>query len=128
MPTPIVYIDRSNVREGRLAELRTAMDELARFVEEHEPRILAFDAYFSDDGERMTVVHVHRDAASLDEHLEVAGPKFPRFADFIELTGIEVYGEPSEEALRRLRDKAARLGGGALEVHRHAAGFARPVG
>lgn len=125
MTAPIVYVDRSNVRDGRLEELRAAMGELAEFVEEHEPQILAFNAYFSEDGKRMTVTHVHRDADSLDVHLEVAGPKFPDFAEFIDLTSIEVYGAPSRDAERRLRKKADDLGGATLHLQRHGAGFAR---
>ena len=76
MPDEIVYIDTSDVREGALEELKTAMKELVDFVEANEPRLIAYNVYFSDDGTRMTVVHVHPDSASLEYHMEVAGPAF----------------------------------------------------
>jgi hypothetical protein len=44
----------------------------------------------------MTVIHVHADPASLDHHMEVAGPRFGRFADLVTLRSIHIYGEPSE--------------------------------
>ena len=56
---PIIYIDHSEVREGKLDELKTAMKELVELVEANEPRIIAYNVYFTEDGTRMTVVHVH---------------------------------------------------------------------
>jgi hypothetical protein len=124
MPQPLLYVDTSDVREGALEELRSAIGELADFVEEHEPELISYNVYFSDDGRQMTVVHVHRDSASLDFHMEVAGPRFGRFAEFLTLSSIRIYGEPSDEALRQLRDKA-RLLGGSVIVHDLHSGFSR---
>jgi hypothetical protein len=73
----------------------------------------------------MTVVHVHADRASLDHHLDVAGPAFRRFADLIELSSIRIYGEPSDRAMEQLREKARMLGSGDVIVHRPRAGFSR---
>ena len=47
---PIVYLDTSEVRPGRLAELEVAMNDLERFVQANEPQLLAYQVYFSDDG------------------------------------------------------------------------------
>ena len=41
MSQPIVYLDTSEVRPGRLAELKVAMNDLARFVQANEPQLLA---------------------------------------------------------------------------------------
>jgi hypothetical protein len=73
----------------------------------------------------MTVVHVHVDSASLDHHMEVAGPRFAAFADLVRLSSIHIYGEPSEKALAQLRDKVRLLGSGDVIVHRPHAGFTR---
>ena len=125
MGSPIVYVDSSAVRDGVLEELKAAIRELADFVADNEPRILAYNVYFSDDGTRMTVLHVHPDSSSLDYHLEVAGPRFGRFADLVDLRSIRIYGRPSHEALARLRDKARLLGGATVEVQALQAGFTR---
>jgi hypothetical protein len=76
MSDAIVYVDTADVREGALEELKAGMKELVDFIAANEPRLLASNVYFSDDGTRMTVVHVHLDSASLERHLEVAGPVF----------------------------------------------------
>jgi hypothetical protein len=73
----------------------------------------------------MTVMHVHADSASLEHHMNVAGPLFPRFAPLIRLLTIDVYGEPSEPVMHRLRLKARELGGATVEVHALHAGFSR---
>jgi hypothetical protein len=66
MTQPLFYVDRSKVREGALAQLKTAIIELAEFVEQNEPRLISYTVYFSEEDTEMTVVHVHSDAASLD--------------------------------------------------------------
>jgi hypothetical protein len=121
----LIYLDTSEVREGSLGELKQAIAELAAFVEENEPQLIAYEVYFSEDGKQMTVAHVHPDSASLDFHMEVAGPRFASFAGLLTLLSIHIYGEPSEEALEQMREKVRLLGSGEVVVHAPHAGFAR---
>ncbi|MGH2981298.1 MAG: hypothetical protein ACRDKV_04545 [Solirubrobacterales bacterium] len=125
MAEPLVYVDRSDVREGRLEELKGAIKELIEFIEANEPQLIAYKVYFSNDGSEMTVVHVHADSGSLDRHMDVAGSAFRRFADLVTLSSIRVYGEPSDKALRQLDEKARLLGSGDVIVHGPHAGFSR---
>ena len=74
----------------------------------------------------MTVVH--GDAASLDHHLDIAGPRFARFGPLLTLSSIHIYGEPSAKALGQLREKMRLLGSGEVVVHAPHAGFSRPGG
>jgi hypothetical protein len=129
MTQPIVYVDTSEVRDGRLEELKAAMDDLTEFVKTNEPRLLAYHVYFSDDGTRMTVMHINPDSSSLEFHMNVAGPKFPQIGEFINMLAIDVYGQPDEALIGRLRQKAKMLGSGSVRVHELHAGFARlPTG
>jgi hypothetical protein len=125
MTQPLAYVDTSEVRDGSLDELKRAIAELAEFVEQNEPRLISYNVYFSDDGTQMTVMHMHADPASLDYHMEVAGPRFGRFADLLTLSSIQIYGEPSERALGQLREKVRLLGSGEVIVHAQHAGFSR---
>ena len=122
---PLVYVDTSEVREGSLEQLKRDIRELAVFVEEHEPRLLSYNVYFSEDGTQMTVVHVHPDAASLDHHMDVAGPRFAKFGDLLTMRSIHLYGDPSEKAREQLHEKARLLGSGDVAVHAPHAGFSR---
>jgi hypothetical protein len=113
------------VHPGALPRLREAIADLADFVEQNEPRIVSYSAYFSEAGDQMTVTHIHDDAASLDYHMEVAGPRFAPFAELLTLQSIHVYGEPTEWALEQLRRKVEMLGTGEVVVHPAHAGFGR---
>jgi quinol monooxygenase YgiN len=119
----IVYIDHSEVRDGRLDELKAAIKELAEFVKAKEPRIIAYNVYFTEGGKRMTVIHIHPDSASLEFHMKVAGPEFPKFADFVRMLTINIYGEINEGLLEQLRKKAQMLGNATVVVHGFHAGF-----
>jgi hypothetical protein len=121
----IVYVDTSKIRIGRLDELRVAMSDLTQFVEANEPQLIAYRVYFSDDGNRMTVLHINPDPASLEFHLTVAGPKFAAIGKFINMIAIDVYGWPGNALVERLRHKAEMLGSGTVRVHDFHAGFAR---
>jgi hypothetical protein len=121
----ILYVDTSDVREGALEELRAGMKELTDFVEANEPRIIAYNVYFNDEGTRMTVVHAHADSASFEYHMEVAGHLFRRLAELVTLSAIHIYGGPSEKVLKQSHEKAQMLGRGAVVVEPLFAGFNR---
>ena len=125
MPAPIIYVDTSAIRPGRLAELKAAMAHLAAFVESHEPRLVAYHVYFDEEGTRMSVLHIDPDTEALAFHLQTAGPKFPPIGEFIDMLSIDVYGRPSEALVERLRRKAELLGSGVVRVHELYSGFSR---
>jgi hypothetical protein len=121
----VAYLDTSEVRPGKLGELKRAMAELAAFVERNEPRIISYTVHFSADGSTMSVLHFHPDLASLEFHMKVAGPMFPPVAPLIRMKSIEIFGRPSEDLLEQLREKAQLLGTGSVMVRDTHAGFAR---
>ncbi|MBW5481211.1 hypothetical protein GPJ59_04760 [Streptomyces bambusae] len=121
----IYYVDRSDILPGRLDDVKAAMLELAAFVEAAEPQLLAYHFYVDEAGSTMSVVAVHPDAASLELHLELGGPKFRAFVPLIRMRSIDVYGEPSPAAMDRLRAKASLLGDADVTAHAAVAGFTR---
>jgi quinol monooxygenase YgiN len=121
----IVYVDLSAVRPGKADALITALAELAALVEARHDQIVAYQVHLDASRSTVSIVHIHRDAASLDRHLAVAGPEFPKFADLVQLQSIDVYGTPSDSALAGLRRKAELLGNARLTIHARATGFAR---
>ncbi len=125
MSEPIFYIDSSEILEGKLEKLKAAMNELVQFVEANEPQLISYNFFLSEDDTRMTVVAIHPDSASMEFHMEVAGPAFRKFTEFIKLSKIEVYGKVSDKVLDQLRQKAQMLGSGTVVVHKLHAGIAR---
>jgi quinol monooxygenase YgiN len=125
MSVTIVSVDSSAIREGKLEELKNAMKELVEFVDANEPRPVAYNVYFEEDGTRMTVVQVHPDSASMEFHMDVAGAAFPKLSDFLTLLKVDIYGEPSDQLLAQMRRKARALGNAPVIVHALHAGFTR---
>lgn len=127
MSDPIVFIDSSEVREGKLEDLKTAIKELVEFVDANEIRPIAYSVYLTEDGSRMTVFQVHPDSASMENHMKVAGPAFAKFVDLIKLTTMDIYGRPSETIVEQMRRKAEMLGTAKVVVHEFHAGLRRFV-
>lgn len=122
---PLVYVDTSTIRDGKLEQLGEAMRSLAAFVEANVPQLISYGFYLDGDQRHMTVVAVHPDSASLEYHMGVGGAEFRKFADLIELLRIEVYGRVTDAVRERLNQKARMLGKGTVTVHEFYAGFAR---
>lgn len=110
MAEPIVYIDRSTIRPGRVDEVRRRIDEVVAFIESREPQLLHYGFYLDEGSSRMTVIAVHPDTSSVERHMEVGGPMFRSFADLIDMEAIQVYGPTSARMLEQLDAKAAALG------------------
>ena len=125
MSAPIVYVDHSDVHPGRLDEVKAAADALVQFVQAQEPQLVSYGFYLSHDSRRMSVVAVHPDSASMQRHLEIGDSAFREFKDLITLRSIEVYGQPDDGVVDRLRAKARMLGADDHDVviHELQAGF-----
>ena len=96
MSDPIVSLDTSLIREGKLDELKRAVAELVEFIRSNEPRPIVYQVYV-DDG----------------------------FTELVTLSTLDVYGKPSGELLELLRRKVQMLGDATVTVHDLQAGFAR---
>lgn len=125
MAQPIVFVDSSDIREGKLAAVKAGIRELVAVVAENEPRTISYDAYFDRAGARMTVVQVHPDSASMEHHLNIAAPVFAKFRDLVRMRTMEIFGTPSPELLDQLRRKAEMLGGPSPVVYEREAGIGR---
>ncbi len=125
MQQPIIYIDTSEINENRMTELKEAMKNLTSFVKPNVPRIM-FYSFFLDEKEKvMSVVSIHPDSACLEYHMDKGNEEFRKFAEFIRLKKIEIYGEVSERVMERLRNKAEMLGAGTVSVFHSTSGFSR---
>jgi hypothetical protein len=121
----LVYVDRSEILEGKLDKVHGLIKELANWVETNEPSVLAYHIYVDEQGSSMSVFQVHTDSASLERHMERGMPIFLKFQGSINLTRIDLYGEPSTKLKEILKTKAESLGSGGVVVHSLEAGFSR---
>jgi hypothetical protein len=124
---PILYIDRSTITAGAIDEVRAKTAELVEFVESREPRLLCYGFAIDPDAGEMTVAAVHPDAASLELHLQLGGPRFAAIGRHIRLRSIEVFGEPGRAATEALYEKARDLGNAEVRIRSLDPGFARSL-
>ena len=114
MTAPFIFVGTHRIKEGQLDAYIEYFREFAEFVKENEPRLIVFEGYVNDEGNRMTIVQVHPDAESMEFHMQTigkhVGEAYDRFLDGTER--IDVYGVPS---------------GGVLEMIRHLASMNEPL-
>jgi hypothetical protein len=126
MPGPFIFIATNRLRDGRFDAEQQRVPELASFIEAHEPRLIAFNEYVNEDHTQVSVVQIHPDAASMEFHMDVVGDHARQaYAQTLEATtGIQVFGTPTENILRMLRQQAGS--GVPLSINPlHLGGFTR---
>ena len=108
MSGPFIFIATNRLKPGRLEAERARVPGLVEFIDAHEPRLIAFHEYASEDGTEVTVVQIHPDAASMAFHMEtVAERAASAYAETLEATtGIQVFGKPSDAIVEMLRRQA----------------------
>jgi hypothetical protein len=113
MPGPIVFISHLRIKEGKLEDYRRAFAEQVPVIEAEKPRTEALLSYLHESGDMLTNVHIFADADGFDLHLQGVGDRFGSVAELIEPAGYEIFGEPSEAALKSMRAFAE---GGGVEL------------
>lgn len=117
--THVSWMFELGVKEGRDAELRALMAEMAAATERNEPGTLEYEWYLSDDGRRLHLWERYADAAAALAHTRTFGERYAaRFFDILRPERITLYGDDTDavrEAMGELRPP----------VMRRAAGFAR---
>ena len=126
MSEPFIFVSTYGIKQGKLEDNRRSAGEVVGIAKANEPQLIAFHIFLNEDGPEVTNVQVNRDAASMDNHLQVLrenlGEAMGEWAQLIEPVHIEYYGPPSASALEMDR----QIEGLALSLKPiHMAGFTR---
>ena len=116
MGGPFIFISQSGVKEGRLEEFKTALREMAEFVEAKEPRVVAFEAYLNDDETEVTGVQIHPDADSMSFHMQVAFEKIMEFDQLLDTKSVEVYGTANDAVRDMLNQIGSQFAEGGMSL------------
>ena len=98
----------------------SAIGRMTEFVATNVPRIESFHAYADAAGMEGTVVYVHPDADSFDQHLAAASEQIDAGTAMVEVIRIELLGSPHAGTVDRLRQS-----GPPVTVKAHVRGFSR---
>jgi quinol monooxygenase YgiN len=109
MSDHVVYVDRFQLREGKLEDFKRYATEMAELAETNEPGVVSFNYYVDEDGARGMAVFVFSDAQALDVHLDLAGSRFQEGYELLSATDIELLGRPSDQAIELARSFNASL-------------------
>lgn len=107
MGEEIVYVDRFELREGRLDDFKHYASEMAEFAERNEPGVVSFNYYLSEDGTKGTAVFVFGDADALDVHLDLVSARFQQGYELLAAAEIDLLGQPSDRAVAMARSFGA---------------------
>jgi hypothetical protein len=97
-----------------------AIEAMRDAVRDNAPRVRSFHAYANEEMSEGTVVHVHPDAASLDEHLAAVAERIEAGTQLVDVVRIELLGTPSPATVERLSRQPAPV-----TIKRHLLGFTR---
>ena len=122
---PIVFISHFSIRPGKLESLKALAQEVVMRLDAEKPRTLVYLDYVDEVDMRMTFVHLFADAAAMDLHFEGAQERTRAALEFIDPSGWEIYGRPSDAALGTIRALASSAGVPLTVRPEHVAGFVR---
>jgi hypothetical protein len=108
MAEPFIFIGTHRLQDGKLRDFERAFGELVQVVETNEPQMIAFNGYSNEDGTEVAVVQIHPDVASMQTHMQVVREHITHaYEDLLdETTGIQVFGELSDEARSMMQQLA----------------------
>jgi hypothetical protein len=102
MATPFICITSHRVDPERRPELEQLSREYTEFLYANEPDLLAHYSYFDESRSELSLVQVHRDAASAERHMQLAGQLIRRGVALTPTVRFQVYGEPGPAVSRSI--------------------------
>ena len=106
MEGPIVFISRNRILQGMLDNFIKHYYASIPVTEANKPGTAAQLGYINEDSTEVTIVRIFPNAEALDEQLRGADERSKAVYQFIEPTGIEIYGQPGTYALGMMRKVA----------------------
>jgi len=125
MTAPIVFISRNRIKDGMLDDFRKHYQNSIPSTEASKPGTLIQFAYVNESATQVDIVRLFPDAEAFDLQLQGADQRSKITYQFIEPTGVEIYGQPSEFALEMLK-KVAGSGIAVSIFPQFIGGFMRP--
>src|SRR4030043_1296707 len=106
MAEPIVFISHNRVKKGMFSDFKSHYQKSIPITEVDKPSTVVQLAYANKDETEVAIVRLFPDAEALDLQLRGADERSKITYQFIEPTGIEIYGTPNEFALEMMKKVA----------------------
>jgi hypothetical protein len=110
MVEPLILITTLTLKEGKLEDFKHYSEEMGKFVEANEPRIIHFEQYLNEDGTEVTGVQIHPDEDSMAFHMQVVAERMAQAYEFIDaVKSLHIYGTPGDALLEQMKPQPADL-------------------
>lgn len=113
MQHQIRVVAHFEVNPGGRAEFQRLAEEAAVYADANEPGTLIYDWYIADDGKTARIYELYESSEALLAHLagKVGTEILPPIMQVAPMTGVEVFGRPSDELIAAARSFPATLFG-----------------
>jgi quinol monooxygenase YgiN len=99
MSEAVHWIVEFDVKDGRLEELKSVMNDMVAATKANEPGAKGYEWFISGDGKRLHIYERYADSAAVVTHLKTFGETFAgRLLATVDATRLVVYGKPNSEA------------------------------
>lgn len=115
MTAPIVFISRNKIKPDMSEVFRKHYQDSIPLSIASKPETQVQLAFENDDVTEVTIVRVFPDADALDAQIQGADERSKKTYEYIEPTGIEIFGTPSSSTL----EKMMKIAGSGVEVRIH---------
>lgn len=96
------------VKDGQLENFRSLMKEMVKSTKANEPGALIYEWFISEDGKTIHLYERYQDSEAVMTHLSNFGEHFAqRFLNCVNISSMDVYGEPNEEVRKALTAQGA---------------------
>jgi quinol monooxygenase YgiN len=108
MSDNIYWILETNIREGKLDELKALMKEMVDATMANEPGTLNYEWTISEDSKRCTLYERYADSAAAMKHASSFMKNFAgRFVGCVEPKKMVVHGSPADDLRKALSAQGA---------------------
>jgi hypothetical protein len=112
MSEPIVFISRNKIKEGKAVEFSKHYHDSIPPTLAGKPGTLVQLGYENETVTEFTIIRIFPNADALDQQLQGADERSRKTYEYIEPTGIEIFGTPNPATL----EKMLKIAGSGISV------------
>ena len=97
MSDQVLGISEVAIKPGELDNFRTLVKEMVEATRANEPKATNYEYFISEDGTKCHIYEGYVDSAGVMTHLANFAQFAERFMAAVEMKGLTLYGNPSDE-------------------------------
>jgi quinol monooxygenase YgiN len=98
-----------SISKGKMDEFKKLVAEIIDRVEATEPNTISYEWFLSNDESKCYVVQIYKDSEAGMAHLRNIADLMSPFHEVAPLTGLMVFGSPSDQLIQALAPVGARF-------------------